>query len=252
MDRSGIGAATLLIGVAVAANAQAVRIRFTDDIDEAPVPSALVTLLSDRELWRADDEGVLVAPVRHPGPNVFTIRHIGFDPITTTLDVPEHGTLKVHVIMHHTPKVLDTVTIAARAADPRISAFDERRMNSVGGQFITLADIERRKPFETLDLFSNRLGLRVVRPPAGDSYIVSTRGVGLTGVECRPRIGIDGAVFGTGFDVDDISPRDIYGIEIYSGASTTPAQYITGTDNGSCGLIMIWTFSGAQASARRP
>ena len=112
--------------------------------------------------------------------------------------------------------------------------------------------IEQRAPFRTLDLFSNRLGLRVVRPPTGDPYILSTRGVGLTGVECHPRIGIDGAVFGTGFDVDDISPRDIYGIEIYSGASSVPAQYITGTDSGSCGLIMIWTFGGAQASERRP
>ncbi|HEX4681627.1 MAG TPA: hypothetical protein VH277_02895 [Gemmatimonadaceae bacterium] len=50
MHRSCIQAAALLMGVSIAAHAQAVRIHVTDDIDEAPIPSALVTLLSDHDL----------------------------------------------------------------------------------------------------------------------------------------------------------------------------------------------------------
>jgi hypothetical protein len=84
----------------------------------------------------------------------------------------------------------------------------------------------------------------------GDPYIVSTRGPTLGA--CRPRIGLDGVVFGTDFDPDDISPREIYGIEIYSGAATIPAEFLSTADGSACGLIMIWTFGGAQASERRP
>ena len=53
------------------------------------------------------------------------------------------------------------------------------------------------------------------------------------------------------FDVNDIAPSEIYGIEVYSGAATIPAQYLAATSGGSCGLIMIWTSDGAQQSAKR-
>lgn len=237
-----------MVAGAVPAAAQMIRVRVTDDIDEAPVPQALVTSLSDRELWRTDDQGILWARLKHGGPNVLTFRRVGFQPVTTTLDVGEHDTLKVHVVMTHAARVLDTISVTARAMDPQISAFDRRRLLSPGGQFITLADIERRNPFETLDLFANRTGLRVVRPSGGDSFIESTRGMH----GCRLRVGLDGVVFGSDFDVNDVSPRDLYGVEIYSGAATIPAQYLSTMTGSSCGLIMLWTFSGAQHSAKSP
>lgn len=248
-----IEALGLLAAGAVFAQAQHVRLRVTNDADDEPVPKALVMLLNDRALWRTDTAGIIVLTVQHPGPNVFTIRRIGFNPITTTLDVPERDTLKVHVIMSPAAQRLDTVSVSARAAEAeRISAFDQRRLHNVGGHFITMADIEQRKPFETLDLFRTMLGLRVIRPTHGDPIILSTRGGVAAGGDCRPRIGLDGAVFGQDFDVNDISPRDIYGIEIYNGAATIPGQYLSATAGGACGLIMIWTFSGAQQSHGRP
>jgi hypothetical protein len=243
--------ASFVVGAASGATAQSVRFRVTDDIDEAPVPTALVTLLTDRAMWRADESGILMVRVRHAGPNVFTIRRIGYEPVTTTLDVPEHDMLKVHVVMHHAAQHLDTVSVSAPAMQEQISAFDRRRMNSIGGRFITLADIERKRPIETLDLFTNQLGLRVVQPPNGDAMILSSRTQGLSGAACKMRIGVDGAVFGTEFDVNDIGPKEIYGIEIYAGAATIPAEYLSAAAGSNCGLIMIWTFGGAQQSAKR-
>lgn len=269
-----LGSLSLFAFNATAAHSQSVRFRVTDDIDEAPVPTALVTLLSDRELRRTDDGGILVVTVKHAGPNVFTFRRIGFDPISTTLDVPEKGMLKVHVVMHHSAQKLDAVKVSDAATNAQLSVFDRRRMSSVGGQFITLADIERRAPIETLDLLRNRLGIRV----AG-TMIESTRGGGMAGEQCLPRVGLDGMVFeasagpllssadggsssspaagtaasvGEQFDVNSIQPNEIYGIEIYSGPATIPAEYLSGGPGTSCGLIMIWTFSGAQQSTRMP
>jgi hypothetical protein len=127
-------------------------------------------------------------------------------------------------------------------------------LHSVGGHFITWADIQRQQPFETLDLFRGMLGVRVIRPPNGDAIVESTRGVGVMGGTCPLRVGLDGIVFGNtiDFSVNDVSPREIYGIEIYSGAATIPAQYLAATSGGSCGLIMIWTADGAQQTVKRP
>src|SRR6185437_2432711 len=128
----------------------------------------------DRTLARANEEGKIILPLRHAGPNLFAFRHIGFDPVTTTLDIPEHDTLNVHVIMHHAAQVLDTVNVNARASlvEPQLSTFDRRRLSSPGAQFITLADIERRNPHEMLDLFTNVTGIRVMRALGKDPVVV--------------------------------------------------------------------------------
>jgi hypothetical protein len=253
--RAWLDSALLLVVVAGPAPAQYVRLRVTNDADDAPVPKAQIVSLNDRAIWRTDDAGIIVVTPLHPGPNVFTIRHLGFAPITTTLNVREHDTLKVHVVMSPAAQVLDPVDIKARAlAEKPLSAFDERRLHSVGGHFITWADIQRQQPFETLDLFRGMLGVRVVRPPNGDPIVESSRGVGAGGGSCPLRVGLDGMVFGNtiDFSVNDVSPREIYGIEIYSGAATIPAQYLAATAGGSCGLIMIWTADGAQQTVKRP
>jgi hypothetical protein len=250
-----LDSALLLVVVAGTAPAQYVRLRVTNDADDAPVPKAQIVSLNDRAIWRTDDAGIIVVTALHPGPNVFTIRHLGFAPITTTLNVREHDTLKVHVVLSPAAQVLEPVDIKARAsADRPLSAFDERRLHSVGGHFITWADIQRQQPFETLDLFRGMLGVRVIRPPNGDAIVESTRGVGVMGGTCPLRVGLDGIVFGNtiDFSVNDVSPREIYGIEIYSGAATIPAQYLAATSGGSCGLIMIWTADGAQQTVKRP
>jgi hypothetical protein len=249
--RAWIDAFLLLIAGAASARAQQVRLRVTSDTLDTPVAKALVVSLNDRALWRTDDEGMIVVSPVHHGSNVFTIRHIGFAPVTTTLDVPEHGTLAVHVIMRPAPQVLDTVAISARESEPRMSVFDQRRMDNPGGHFLTWADIERQRPRETLDLFRNVLGLQVVNV-RGIPTITSSRGFGVGGASCRPRLGFDGIVLSSDFDVNDISPGEIYGIEIYDGAATIPGQYLASASGGSCGLVMIWTVNAAHESARRP
>jgi hypothetical protein len=138
------------------------------------------------------------------------------------------------------------------AFQEQFSAFDRRRLASVGGHFITLADIERRNPTETLDLFYNVNGIRVVKPKDTPSFIETARGTGLADDKCPLRVGLDGVIFGTDFDVNDISARDLYGIEVYSGASTIPPEYLSTMPGGSCGLVMLWTFAGAQQSTKRP
>ena len=248
--RAWIAALLLTVAGTGSAWAQQVRLRVTSDTIDTPVPNALVVSLNDRSVWHTDDEGMIIVKAVHPGPNVYTVRHIGLAPVTTTLEVPEHGTLAVHVIMGPAPQVLDTVAITARASEARISVFDQRRLYNTGGHFITWADIERQHPRETIDLFRQVLGLQVITVN-GRSTIASSRGIGVAGSSCRPRVGFDGIALGSDFDVNDISPNEIYGIEIYNGAATIPGQYLASAPGGSCGLVMIWTLNGAYQSAKR-
>jgi hypothetical protein len=234
-------------------------------VGEGPIPNAVVSLLNDAKSVRADDAGVIVVAVAHAGPNVFTIRRLGYRPITATLDVPAHDTLKVHVIMSAAPAALDTVSVTARRMSSPFSAFEARRLGNSGGHFITREQIDSQRPKETLDLLRSMPGFRVVRPSNGYPLLESTRGktspgaMGMLGTElqgsvpCHPRIGVDGIVYGVDFPVDDISPSEIYGIEIYPGAATLPPEYITGVAvGGSCGLIMIWTRTGGGEHPKPP
>ena len=259
--RAAIGLLSLLVPLVTMlparAAAQFVRVRVTDDISDAPIPDALVTSLTDRSQWRADPEGYLVFRVKQSGTNVFTIRRFGFAPATTTLNIPEHDTLKVHVIMHPLGLTLDTVNVTAQAMAAsgfRMSQFDQRRMHSAGGHFITRADIDRRQPFSTIDLFKNTLGVEVHRSSRFQTRITSSRGSSIRG-GCTMSVGVDGSVFGHAsdddFDVDDIPPSDIYGIEIYSGPATIPAQFVGMVGGNACGLIMIWT-RGGPGQSRAP
>jgi hypothetical protein len=255
----------LLVFAAGSAAAQHVRVRVTHDVDEAPIPNAVISLLNDGKSVRAGDEGVIVVAVAHAGPNVFTIRRLGYRPITTTLDVPAHDTLKVHVIMSAAPAALDTVSVTARSMASQFSTFEARRLRNSGGHFITREQIDSQRPKETLDLLRSMPGFRVVRPSNGYPLLESTRGktspgaMGMLGTElqgsvpCHPRIGVDGIVYGVDSPVDDISPSEIYGIEIYPGAATLPPEYITGVAvGGSCGLIMIWTRTGGGEHPKPP
>ncbi len=236
-------------------SAQHVRLRVTSDTLDTPVPRATVVLLNDRAVWQTDDDGVLYVSVLHPGANVFTIRHIGLAPLTTTVDVPGSGTRAVHVIMRPAAVVLDTMSVTAPVTLAQLTVFDDRRLHNVGGQFITWADIARQRPRETIDLFRRVLGLQVITPPKGEPFIESTRGYSPGTGPCMPRVGLDGMVLqsaGQPLDVNDVAPGDIYGIEIYSGAATIPGQYLSSAAGGSCGLIMIWTLNASHQITKRP
>ncbi len=221
-QRTWIQAFLLLAVAGGGARAQQVRLRVTGDTIDTPVSNALVISLTDRAVWRTDDDGILTVRPLHPGPNVFTIRRLGLAPVTITLDVPEHGTRAVHVIMNPAPQVLDPVNVN-----------------------------EQLHALRTTDLFRNVLGFQVNVSPTGQESVTSTRGISADFGLCSPYIGLDGMVFQGGLGLNDIAPSEIYGIEAYSGVSTIPAQYMGAAGQSPCGLIMIWTQSGAQLSAKR-
>lgn len=165
------------------------------------------------------------------------------------------------VVADSAPKTttLDTMRILAVSRDANMRGFEERRRASIG-RYITAADVERKKPVVTSDLFNTVPGLRLDR---------STIGVGPTLIRmrathspftneatewCAPGIYVDGAYRNdlNADDVDNIvNPNEIGGIEVYSG-TFIPVQFSTGMGGVGrrldpentvqpCGSIVIWT-----------
>ncbi|PYP61860.1 MAG: hypothetical protein DMD26_16715, partial [Gemmatimonadetes bacterium] len=134
----------------------------------------------------------------------------------------------------------------AVSRSPRLAGFERRRQQHIGGAFITRAEIERRNAIATSQLLLNMIGVRVI-DSAGVKLLASARGYrvvfGRTPeiAPCIMAVGVDGQIKEWGFPVDDITPNDIYGVEVYSGPATMPREFATLRPDGYCGLVMIWT-----------
>jgi len=149
---------------------------------------------------------------------------------------------------------------ASRAAAPdstgRLNEFWARRATGVG-VFFTRADIERRQPQRTVDLFRGVSGVRVMAGE-GITRLVSSRGAsslragtgGRSGV-CIMQVFLDGLKASTpALSVDELTPEMIEAIEIYRGASEVPARF--NTLETACGVVIFWTREPPAPSETRP
>ena len=55
------------------------------------------------------------------------------------------------------------------------------------------------------------------------------------------RILVDGVPKEWGYDLNLLDPKEVYGVEVYAGPSTIPAQYQSMGRDGFCGVILMWT-----------
>jgi len=124
------------------------------------------------------------------------------------------------------------VTVENSIPVSKLTGFYERMENSPG-HFITRDDIERIKPARTTAMLRRVPGLDIgKRTRSGLTPVTMSRRKG-----CYPQFWVDGtrAPF---FDVDNIQPREIAGIEVYRGNSEVPIRF---KHRDRCGVIVIWT-----------
>jgi hypothetical protein len=236
-------------------DAQIVRIRVLDATNDLAVPKALITLVGDPAQAYTDSAGIAIMHLRRAGANIFLMKRLGYAPLSTTLEVPENDTLRIRFQAEPTPPVLDEVVTNATAKAPvHVEAFETRRAAKNGGVFVTREDIQKNPPTQTIDIFRRVRGVDV-RTKDMQNMVVSSRGMisaKLTADMCAVPIGRDGLILGPGYNLNDIPVNEIYGIEVYDGPATLPVEYRGSLPNNNCGLIMVWTRSGATEAARKP
>ena len=206
---------------------------YVTDTAAAPIPAAEVLVGGTALQVRTDEKGAFQFTGLKPGALTLTVRRLGFRARSDNFQARGGDTLQL---------MFDLVAIPAELAEVKVTEnrvrrstwldeFETRRSRGFGS-FVTRADIERRNPMRTSDLFRSITGVSVVNGRSGSE--LRMRGA----QTCPPDIYIDG-LEARGFRIDDIPPVDIAGIEVFKGPSETPVRFRRFL--AGCGVVSIWT-----------
>jgi hypothetical protein len=221
-------------------------------VDSAGAPLSAVAVVSAGTQSRGvtTERGQFLLTALAQGLHTIVAERAGFAPETSLVTLNEADTLDLRIVLLAiTPK---PVAVGKDEKNRPVHPFDRRLANKGGGRFITREQIEKRNPRYLSDMLRNFSGLRII-DSAGVTVAVSTRGPrhetradGTTDASpCVLRVGLDGLPKDGWFDMDDVNPSAVYGIEVFAGAATIPAEYGGMRPEAWCGLIMIWTRYGS-------
>ena len=155
--------------------------------------------------------------------------------------VEPKDTIDVTITLTVVAQTLNAVLVHEDVAHVRIMRqFEERRKRGFG-HFITRRQIEDRHPLQMSDMMRLVPGT-MLRPagPGGRSVLRFSRALIGGTRDCPPQYWVDGVMV-YGFNIDDIMPSDIEGVEIYSGVSVVPPEFNNPRSTVACGLVVIWT-----------
>lgn len=184
------------------------------------------------------------------GQYLLVVRRIGFAPTSGIIEVPADDTLRLSYTLGRSITTLDTVAVNSRRVTMRMLDFEVRRRQAQG-QFLTQEEIERRNLIQVADYMRSFRGVEVSRVTteqfAGTQIYSRREGGGYTQDlqlnYCPLQVMLDGIVLPRNFNLDLLpSPKQIAGIEVYSGPATVPPQF--GGPDRRCGLMAVWTRDG--------
>jgi hypothetical protein len=209
------------------------------DSSGAPIPEADVSIPAAHVLTRTDNSGVFLLTRVSSGPTELSVRRLGFVPRSLQIDVRPAAADTIIVTM--APQVLELPGVVVNDQTKRhllwIEDFYRRRSKGIGGTYYTRDDIEARHASRLSDVLRDAPGVRFIRSRGGsgirfDSPANFRR-------DCLPQYFIDGQRV-TNVELDDFPARDIEGIELYAGPSSTPTQFQQGAVS-TCGTVVIWS-----------
>ena len=253
LSRVAIGAASrlsllgfaLLVGAAsLNAQANAARGTLTGTVRDSlgvPIAGAEIVLSGGTQRTESNDGGTFRVTDIIAGPVTVRVRRIGFRPVTAEVQIEPAANTDMKVTVTRVVQELSTVLVRGerRVYTGRMAGFYQRR--DLGhGHFFTRAQLERQNAAMLTDVMRRVPGVRLVNTRLIRNA-VRFRG----NLSCSPLVWVDGSPLSAAeFDLDGINPLTIEGMEIYSGVSTIPTQFMGMRGIGNCGVIVIWTRSG--------
>ena len=184
-----------------------------------------------------------------PGQYLLVVRRIGYAPTSGIIEVPAADTLRLAYTLARSTMLLDTVRTFERRISTRMAEFEQCRAEGVG-QFVTREEIERRGSLQVYDFLRNMRAIdvsRITDQLFGGMVALSRREGGSVLGEgagaCPMQVFLDGIVLPRFFNLELLPPpKQIAGIEVYSGASSIPPQF--GGPDRRCGVVAVWTRDG--------
>jgi hypothetical protein len=165
------------------------------------------------------------------------VQRIGFEPASLRVEIAAGDTLRPSISLQPAATILDTVAVKVQRLSATMEEFEMRRKAGLG-HFFTQAEIDKRNVVDLSDLLGTVPSVSV---KAG-GWPINRRDSGGT---CRYVVFLDGVRRqATGAGIDALAvPKDLAGIEVYSGPATIPLQYKT--SGATCGVILLWTRVGS-------
>lgn len=176
-----------------------------------------------------------------PREGTYTVRvsSVGYEPEERSLQWPADAGEVIDFELALRPVDLPTVEARAGRGALRLvnAGFQKRRAERVG-RFVTRSDIEARRPGRLSQMLRGMPGVQVTGTRFSDSH-ASMRRATSSSSRCPIQYFVDGVLTVPGFNIDDIPPHSVEGIEVYQGAAQIPSEFNRQT--ARCGVIVIWT-----------
>jgi hypothetical protein len=198
-----------------------------------------------------DERGELRFTAVRGGPATLRVRRLGFQPQTVNVVVDQRVPSTSIVTLAAIPQRLAPIVVKGGSNyTGRMAGFYQRRDLGIG-HFVSRERLERENPSQLTDVFRRLPGVQIM----STRLIRNAIRFRANGGNCWPLVWLDGAPLPTAeFDLDFLSPQSIEGIEVYSGISQIPPQFMGTRGLGSCGVIVVWSREGErrQKKSKKP
>jgi len=220
---------------------------FVSDTGLVPLHAAFVSIVGTSVRIGTGPNGRFRIAKVPAGPYLVVVRRVGYRPLTAVIDVPSADTLRLAYTLEKIAATeLNPVVVTERAPVLRIAEFEARKRLGIG-KFMDQAEIEQQNAVFATELIRRFLSVTVSPTHSSaitEYYALSTREGGNPQMgACPMQVYLDQIPLPTPFNLDLLpAPKQIAGIEVYSGAATLPPQF-NGYNRG-CGVILVWTRAG--------
>ena len=197
-----------------------------------------------------DRSGIASFPGLQPTAVTVVVSALGYDGRSLTMDLPAGETFSLTIPVEVDPVLLAEVRVGAGpgeiARSRELQDFYRRARFGGTGQYITRAEIDRRRARDLSDLFRMLPGVSLLDTPAGDKPVMESKTSAsaelfVDEADCPIQYFVDGSPIvpiHDGVLGAEVRLSEIEGIEIYRRGSGVPAKFHR--LNNSCGVILIW------------
>lgn len=213
------------------------------DTNLAPLQGAFVTVLSTKIRVGTGPNGRFRITRVPAGEYLIIVKRVGYRPTSAVIEVAAGDTARLSYTLENVVTELNPVTVTEKPSSLRMGEFLARRKLGFG-QFMTAEQIQNVNAVFATEIFRRFQGINV-SPNRGrqitEYFALSNREGGNPQYgACPYAVVLDDVPLPTPFNLDLLPPpRDLGGIEVYSGPGTVPAKY-NGFNRG-CGVILVWT-----------
>jgi hypothetical protein len=171
-----------------------------------------------------------------PGLFDLSLRRFSYAPMTLSLEVTAGDTTDVDVTLTTAAETLPVVQVKGKEDRKRVIDGFEQRRKIGNGHFITRSEIEARNPLVLSEMVRGTPGAQLTPTNImGRMTLRFSRRA-----DCPPAYFVDGQYL-INYNIDDMSPRNVEGIELYAGFAGLPQEFAKQVGILACGVVVIWT-----------